>query len=70
MYMAAFFETKEEAQDFIKQNDGGVLGSNVKGSRKKEEYHEALAIAGFPKNHPEKYPYSVTWRDWGTEGEA
>lgn len=66
MYKAAFFKTKASAELFIRLN-GGVLGANVKRSRKKKEYYEALAVAGFPAINTEEYPYSVTWREFEEE---
>ena len=64
MYRFAFFETKEQARAFQKQN-GGAIYSNTKGSRTKTDYaYQRMMmqeVNWLPDEFYDEHPFVVAW---------
>lgn len=66
MYRFAFFETKEQAKAFQKQNGCGAIYSNTKGSRSKADYAVQRMmmqdVNWLPDEFYEQHPFVVAWK--------
>jgi len=63
-YANKFFETEEEAKAFIKNNKGGALYKNTKGSHSKRSFAIEACLANLSSEDTIKYPYCVAWNIW------
>lgn len=58
-YMAKWFSSKKEAENFKKEH-GGVIYSGEPNSSSRYMHYETSVWYNF---NPEKYPYSVNWAE-------